>query len=77
MNTAQQIEHASGSTAPVYASVQRWTEISGLSRSGTYRALGAGHLRAIKVGVKTLVDVPHGLAWLNAQPTAKFGHGAN
>jgi len=43
-----------------------------MSRSGTYLAIGRGDLRAIKVGQRTLIDVPHGLAWLNSQPPAEI-----
>ncbi len=59
---------------PQYAPITRWCEISGMTRSGVYLALSAGHLRAIKQpgGRRTLIDVPHGLAWLRAQPPVDF-----
>lgn len=55
---------------PQFAPISRWCLISGMTRTATYAALAAGHLRAIKQpgGRRTLIDVPHGLAWLRAQP---------
>jgi hypothetical protein len=59
-------------TTPRYCSIADWCTISGMSRSGTYEALGRGDLRAIKLGVRTLVDVEHGLACLASLPAAKI-----
>ena len=57
---------------PAYAPIAPdWLAISGMSRSGTYEALGRRDLRAIKCGSKTLIDVAHGLAWLASLPEAK------
>lgn len=57
---------------PRLAPIPRWCAISGMSRSGTYDALARGQLRAKKLGGKTLIDVPHGLAWLESLPDATF-----
>jgi hypothetical protein len=46
-----------------------------MSRSTTYEALGRGELRAIKLGVRTLIDVEHGLAWLGSMPVAQISTG--
>jgi len=48
---------------------------SGMSRSGTYEALGDGRLRAVKLGSKTLVDFEHGLVYLASLPAAKITTG--
>ena len=62
---------------PAFASIVEWCRMSGMGRSSTYEALGAGHLRARKLGSKTLVDVPHGFRWLNSLPVATVRpHGA-
>lgn len=62
---------------PAYAAIPEWCRISGMGRSKAYEALGAGHLRAVKLGVKTLIDVQHGLAWLGGLPQATIRpHGA-
>ena len=54
---------------PAYAAIEpTWCQISGMSRSGTYLALRAGHLTARKVGGRTLIDVTAGLAWIASQP---------
>lgn len=55
---------------PVRATVTDWCGLSGMGRSATYEALGRGDLRAVKVGSRTLIDVAHGLAWLDSLPPA-------
>jgi hypothetical protein len=59
-------------TVPPYVDIAGWSALSSMSRSGTYRALRAGHLRAVKVGGRTLIDAPAGLAWLARLPSAEF-----
>ena len=58
---------------PEFAPINTWLTISGMNRSATYTALGAGNLRAVKCGRRTLIDVPAGLAWLRALPAAQIG----
>ncbi len=55
---------------PAWATIPTWCGISDMSRSAAYRALAQGHLRAVKMGSRTLIDVPHGLAWLDSLPAA-------
>jgi hypothetical protein len=57
---------------PRYASIPHWCGISGMGRTRTYEEAGKGNLRIIKVGGRSLVDVPHGLAWLDSLPEAKI-----
>jgi hypothetical protein len=57
---------------PSFAPIPKWMVISGMSRSGTYVALGRKELKAIKIGSKTLIDVEHGLAWMRSQPAAEI-----
>lgn len=57
---------------PKFAPVPQWCVISGMSRTASYNALGCGHLKAIKVGARTLVDVEAGLKWLRSQPAAQI-----
>ncbi len=54
-----------------FAPIDRWCEISGMGRTSTYQALAAGYIRAKKVGVRTLIDVNHGLSWLHSLPDAE------
>ena len=69
---------ARGKEFPAYATVPEWCRLSGVGRSSTYEALGAGHLRARKLGTRTLIDVAHGLAWLDSLPVATVRpHGAS
>jgi hypothetical protein len=63
------------SITPRYAPITDWCAISGMGRSSVYEALGRGDLRAIKLGVRTLIDVEAGLAWLASMPTAKITTG--
>ncbi len=60
---------------PLRATIPTWRRISDMSRSATYRALADGHLKAVKMGSRTLIDVPHGLAWLDNLPPATFRAG--
>jgi hypothetical protein len=39
-----------------------------MSRAGTYRKLAEGVLRAKKLGKITLIDVQHGLAYMDGLP---------
>jgi hypothetical protein len=57
---------------PKFATVSGWCGLSGMSRTGTYDALGLGYLNAIKAGRRTLIDVDAGLAWLRSLPKATF-----
>jgi hypothetical protein len=41
-----------------------------MSRAAVYDALSRGDLRARKLGARTLIDVQHGLAWIDSQPEA-------
>jgi hypothetical protein len=46
-----------------------------MRRSTVYEEPGRGNLKAIKLGVRTLIDVEHGLAWLTSMPPAKITTG--
>jgi hypothetical protein len=59
-------------TAVQFATIKHWTQISGMGRSSVYHALANGQLKARKLGKSTLIDVPHGLAWLRSQPAARI-----
>ncbi len=58
-----------------FADIPHWCAISGMSRTGTYNALGRDDLKAIKMGSRTLVDVEAGLAWLRTLPPARIRTG--
>lgn len=55
-----------------YATITRWCHLSGMGRTRTYEEAALGNLRIIKVGGRSLVDVPHGLAWMRSLPTAQI-----
>lgn len=55
---------------PHYVSVETWLQRTGMSRTDTYRKLGEGTLKAKKIGRKTLIDFPAGIAWIESQPNA-------
>lgn len=66
------------SAHPARATITDWCALSGMGRSATYEALGRGDLRAVKLGARTLIDVAHGLAWLDSLPAATVRpHGAS
>ena len=55
-----------------YASIKDWCRLTGMGRTKVYAHLGKGNLKAKKLDGKTLVDVPHGIAWLRSLPDASF-----
>lgn len=77
-NAAFEAAVAKTSAPPARATISTWCALSGMGRSTTYEALGRGDLQAIKLGTRTLIDVPHGLAWLATLPAASVRlHGAS
>ena len=54
---------------PQYESIADWRRRSGMSTTAVYSALGEGHLKAKKLGRKTVIDVAAGLAWLASRPS--------
>jgi hypothetical protein len=60
---------------PKFATITRWCQISGMGRTRVYEEAGAGNIRIIKVGGRSLVDVPHGLAWMRSLPSATITPG--
>jgi hypothetical protein len=63
---------AMSETKPEWATIRGFSEMTGISRSSIYLALGRGDLRAKKFGTRTLIDVRHGLGWLQSLPEAKI-----
>jgi hypothetical protein len=49
-----------------------WMRISGMSRSGTYRAIARKDLHAVKLGRSLLIDIEHGMTWLRSLPPANI-----
>ena len=46
---------------------------AGISRSKTYEEIGAGRLKAVKAGKRTLIPVPEGQRWLDSLEPAAIG----
>jgi hypothetical protein len=57
---------------PRFAPEPVWHAISGMKSSRTYTELASGNLRGKKLGKKLLIDVPHGLKWLEVYQTRRF-----
>ena len=57
---------------PVYATIDRWVELSGVSRTVTYELLGSGQLVAHKLNARVLVNVTAGLAFIASLPAPKI-----
>jgi hypothetical protein len=55
-----------------FTTIRGWEQLTGMKRSTTYKELAVGHLRGKKCGARTLIDVPHGLAYLRGLPDAKI-----
>ena len=49
-----------------YESIAAWRDRTGMRTGNIYARLATGELRAIKLGRRTLIDVQHGLRWLDA-----------
>jgi hypothetical protein len=62
-------------TCPIYCSIADWVRLSGIGRSTTYELVGRGKIQAVKLGVKTLIDVRSGLAYLRSLPPAEITTG--
>lgn len=56
---------------PVRTDVAGWCKLTGMGRTSAFAALARGDLKAVKLGSKTLIDVAHGLAWLDSLPPAR------
>ncbi len=69
MNSAT-VSGAPVGVTPKYGSIDTWCALTGMGRRATYDALGHGHLKAVKVGARTLINIEKGLAWIEAQPPA-------
>ena len=59
-------------TVPAFCSIDQWCALSGMGRRVTYDEIGRGNLKAVKLGNRTLIDVPHGLAYMRSLPPANI-----
>jgi hypothetical protein len=66
-------EAVAGIVDPQFGTVDTWCKLSGQTRTKAYEALAAGHLKAVKNGRTTLIDIQAGFAWLRTLPAATFG----
>lgn len=57
----------------LYESILAWSKRTGMATGAIYLRLKGGDLRAIKVGRRTLIDVRHGLQWLEREPWRPTG----
>lgn len=55
-----------------YVPLPDWYALSGMRKTKTYEWLGLKRLRAIKVGKRVLIDLPHGLKALASMPRANI-----
>jgi hypothetical protein len=53
---------------PAFATLERWIELSGVSRSRCYELMTSGDLICRKLNNRVLVDVHAGLAFLDSLP---------
>ena len=59
----------------IWAPIDKWCAISGFGKTKTYEHLALGHLRAKKMGKRTLVHIPSGLAFIESLPDAEMTTG--
>jgi hypothetical protein len=60
-----------------YCSMSDWVLISGLGRTKTFEMLADGRLKSVKIDGKRLIDLPHGLAFLDGLPAVPLTTGAS
>lgn len=60
---------------PLFCSIPRFCQLSGISRSVTYQLIGDGKLVARKLGKRTLIDVQAGIDYLHSLPAATIRMG--
>ena len=53
---------------PAYATIDRWVDLSGVSRTVTYQLLASRQLVARKLNARVLIDVSAGLAFIASLP---------
>jgi excisionase family DNA binding protein len=59
-------------TAPVLESIIQTCARYSICRSYLYRLIGAGHIRAVKVGTRTKIDIASADAYFAALPVARI-----
>lgn len=57
---------------PRFATIKNSVAILGIGRSTLYKEAARGHIRLIKCGWRTLVDIPHALEWMATLPEASI-----
>lgn len=64
------------STVPSYAPIPKACDILGFRRSKLYELAGAGAIRIVKVGGRSLVDMEAALAYMATLPLARIAPNA-
>lgn len=64
------------SITPLAVPLREAPAILGVSRSGIYRAASAGHIKLLKLGRRTLVDMASAQRFLERLPTLPAKHAA-
>ncbi len=62
---------------PAFGDIPTASKILGLSRSAIYRGLADGSLLARKHGKRLMIDLEHGIRWMNSLPVARIGAGGS
>lgn len=60
------------SELPRYAPVPRACDLLGFKRSKLYLLAAEGHIRLVKVGGRSVVDMEAALTWMRSLPTAEI-----
>ena len=59
---------APGALEPIAVTIPEACRITGLARSSIYREIGAGRIKAVKAGKRTLLPMDSLRAWLASLP---------
>jgi hypothetical protein len=53
---------------PAWGPIETWCWVAGMSRKRTYELLGLGHLRAKRLGGRTIIDIRGGMQYMQSLP---------
>jgi hypothetical protein len=68
----EKLKTTSNNASPEFARIADTTARFGISRSGIYREAAAGHIRLVKHGAATLVDIASVRAFMTRLPAANI-----
>ena len=53
---------------PAFVTIKGWSAVTSMGRTATLQAIRAGHIPAVRLGSRILIDLAPGLAWVRSLP---------